>query len=65
MLVAFVSVSFVSCGSDDKEDDVASIIATWRYDFSSGYVLLVFNSNGTYIHREFDHGQWEHDETGR
>ena len=65
-MVAFVSVGFASCGGDDnKEDDILSIVGTWRYDFSSGYVLLTFNRDGTYTHREFDHGQWEDDKNGK
>ena len=49
-MVAIVSVGFVSCGDDDDEDekkiDEVTIIGTWRLDYSSGYELLTFNSNG-------------------
>lgn len=50
LMVAIVSVGFVSCGDDDDEDekkiDEVTIIGTWRLDYSSGYELLTFNSNG-------------------
>lgn len=53
-----LSISFVSCGgNDDKknEPEKAAIIGTWRHDFSSGYILLVFKKDGTGYIEEYDH----------
>lgn len=38
---------------------VSSLVGTWKYTFSSGYVLLTFNQDGTGVYREYDHGRWE------
>ncbi|MBE6196504.1 MAG: hypothetical protein E7137_05350 [Rikenellaceae bacterium] len=41
-----LSVSITSCDKDNEEStDSASLIGTWRHDFSSGYQLMTFNSN--------------------
>lgn len=57
LMVAIVSVSFVSCGDDDDEDekkiDEVTIIGTWRCDYSDGYELLTFNSNGKGTYSEY------------
>ncbi len=55
-----LSTSFVSCGDDNNkknEPEKASIIGTWRHDFSSGYILLVFKKDGTGYIEEYDHGR--------
>lgn len=62
LMVTIVSVSFVSCGDDDDEDDI-TIVGTWKYDFSSGYGLLTFNQNGTARYQEYDKGSWQIDES--
>ena len=36
-----------------------SLVGTWKYTFSSGYVLLTFSKNGTGLYQEYDHGRWE------
>ena len=53
LMVAIVSVGFVSCDDDDDDDSKASIIGTWRYDYSDGYDLLTFNSNGKGTYSEY------------
>lgn len=40
-------------------NSVPSLVGTWKYTFSSGYVLLTFNQDGTGVYREYDHGRWE------
>lgn len=63
VLVAMFSFGFVSCGSDDKTDDPASIYGTWRRDSKSGagYVLLKLNPDGTGIQEEhYDDDYWSH-----
>ena len=62
LMVAIVSVCFMSCGSDDKKDDPASIYGKWRRDFKSGgYVMLKLNSDGTAIQEEYwDDDYWSH-----
>lgn len=58
LMVAIVSVGFVSCGDDEDDsnhkDNTVSIVGTWRHDFSSGYQLLVFKSNGKGFLEEYD-----------
>lgn len=57
LMVAIVSVGFVSCGDDDDVDekkiDEVTIIGTWRCDYSDGYELLTFNSNGKGTYSEY------------
>ena len=40
-------------------NSIPSLVGTWKYTFSSGYVLLTFNQDGTGVYREYDHGRWE------
>ncbi len=64
LMVAIVSVSFVSCSGDDenRNENGVSIVGTWRCEFSAqGYSTLTFNSDGTGRYMEFDHGKWEDD----
>ena len=60
MLLAVVfCTGFVSCKDDDDDDNGASgnsIVGTWRMDFSVGYELMTFRSDGTGILIEYD---WE------
>lgn len=49
-------LSSSSCHNDDddmKEKEV-SLVGTWRHDFSSGYILLIFRSDGTGHMEEYD-----------
>lgn len=65
LMVAIMSVGFMSCGSDDKKDDPVSIYGTWRRDSKSGgYVALKLNSDGTAIQEEYyDDDYWSHPTT--
>ena len=58
MLLAVVfCTGFVSCKDDDDDDNGASgnsIVGTWRMDFSVGYELMTFRSDGTGILIEYD-----------
>lgn len=40
-------------------DQPPSLVGTWKYTFSSGFVLLTFSKNGTVLYQEYDHGKWE------
>lgn len=58
MMVSVFSLvlSSSSCHNDDddmKENEV-SLVGTWRHDFRSGYVLLIFRSDGTGRIEEYD-----------
>lgn len=49
---------------DDEPIDKVSLIGTWRYNFgTNNYVLLTFNQNGTVRYQEYDHGEWQSDDT--
>ena len=53
-----LSICLVSCGDDDNknnEPEKVSIIGTWRHNFSTGYILLVFKKDGTGYIEEYDH----------
>ena len=61
MLVVVMAMALctVSCSDDDDDDNggggtLGSIVGTWRYTFSTGYVDYVFNSNGMGMEREYD-----------
>jgi hypothetical protein len=59
VITTMLSINFVSCGGDNdkkNEPEKASIIGTWRHDFSTGYILLVFKKDGTGYIEEYDHG---------
>ena len=51
LMVAIVSVGFVSCGDDDDDEKEGAIIGTWRSDWSdeggTGYTLITFYANGS------------------
>ena len=54
LMVAIVSVGFMSCNSDnDADDSKASIFGTWRNDSSDGYDLITFNANGKGTYSEY------------
>ena len=63
LMVAIMSVGFMSCSKDDdvKKTGEVSLVGTWRYDFSTGYVLFTFSQDGTVRCQEYDHGEWEED----
>lgn len=56
--------TFVSCSDDDNGSNNGngdtSLVGTWKHTFSSGYILLKFNSNGTGLWHEYDEadGGW-------
>ena len=56
LMVAIVSVGFVSCGDDDDNDkkETSSLVGTWVYferdgDYSLS-LMYTFNSDGTFKH---------------
>ena len=62
LLAVVLSVGFSSCKDDDDDDNdgggggaaAGSIVGTWRQDFSSGYVLITFDKDGTGREQEYD-----------
>ena len=47
MMVAAVSLCFVSCGDDD-DDPKISIVGTWTFDYGDeGYCTLTFSGTAT------------------
>ena len=62
LLAVVLSVGFVSCKDDDDDDNggggggatASSIVGTWRQDFSSGYILITFDRDGTGREQEYD-----------
>ena len=71
-VLAVASISLVSCGDDDPEptptssstsssSSTASLVGTWKYTYSSGYVLLTFTQDGRGIYTEYKAG-WEVDD---
>lgn len=71
MMVAIVSVGFVSCDDDDEDEKggTVSIVGTWSLNFGiSDYgtndcCLLTFYQNGTVKYQEYDNGEWEKEDT--
>ncbi len=62
MTVFSAMAFFSSCSKDDDSNDSAtSIIGTWKYSFSSGYVELTFDNDGYMRYYEYDHGATESD----
>ncbi len=51
LVMLALSVSFVSCGSDDDEDegsgDASSVVGTWELETDEEFYILKFNANGT------------------
>lgn len=58
LMVAIVSVGFVSCGNDEDDGKTVevSIVGTWRHDFGSngGYTIKQFNKDNTGYSQEYD-----------
>lgn len=67
LMVAIVSIGFVSCGNDDDDDKkggTVSLVGTWSLNFGpDDYCLLTFYQNGTVKYQEYDDGQWEEEDT--
>lgn len=68
LAILFMGLSFVSCSSDDNDDDggnktefVESLVGTWKKDFSTGYELITFKSNGKGTMKEFDIDEYHED----
>lgn len=62
--------SVVSCSSDNKDDDggndteeVVSLVGTWKYNFSTGYQLITFKSNGKGTVKEIDYEAEDYEES--
>lgn len=62
-VLAICSVTFVSCGDDDDEEDLPSgvsqsFIGTWRInlveDEYQEWLEFQFKSDGTFIYRDWD-----------
>lgn len=51
LLVSLVSVSFVSCGSDDDEGEISTspIIGTWKYELLGREAIFTFDKNKTVV----------------
>lgn len=68
LMVAMLTVVFTSCGDDEKESDPSpvssSLVGKWKFEFSSGYVIMILNEDNTYRIIEYDHGAWEDDDIG-
>lgn len=51
--------AFNSCTKDDGSNtdtsDEVTIIGSWKYNFSSGYVTLTFDNDGYMRYYEYDH----------
>lgn len=66
LMVAIVSVGFLSCGDDDDDEKggTVSLVGTWSLNFGpNDYCLLTFNQNGTVKYQEYDDGEWEEEDT--
>ena len=60
MMVAIVSVGFVSCGDDDDDEktDGISIVGTWRYSNDyygepEGYEQYIFKRDGSGFYEDW------------
>lgn len=62
LLTAFCgSLALSACSNDDDENNNGGgstgnsmLVGTWRHDFSTGYQLITFKSNGTGVMQEYD-----------
>lgn len=70
LAVLFMGFAFVSCSSDDKDDDggnnievVESLVGTWKYTFSTGYQLVTFKSNGKGSLKEIDYAGEDYEDS--
>lgn len=57
MMVAMLSISFVSCSDDD--DISNSIVGTWRYEEDGYYDVVTFKSDGTGTWTEYELGDYD------
>ena len=52
--------AFNSCTKDDTSNtntsDEVTIIGSWKYSFTSGYVILTFDNDGYMRYYEYEHG---------
>ncbi len=60
LILLFLSLAAVSCGSDDKEDDQpdspeVSIVGVWQIADSQDNITLTFNSNGHFSYDDYDY----------
>ena len=66
LMVAIMSVGFMSCGGGDddvKKESEVSLVGTWLLNLDSDcYLLLTFSQSGTVRIQEYDSGEWEEDE---
>jgi len=69
LAVLFMGFAFVSCSSDDKDDDggnntevVESLVGKWKCTFSTGYQLVTFKSNGKGTLLEVDEEDEDYEE---
>lgn len=59
LVMTLTCIGFTSCGSDDDDNvnNSVSIVGTWEHEWNdnneSGYTILIFNSNGTGILRDY------------
>lgn len=53
ILTILVSIGFVSCSKEDKEDfaDDFSIVGTWQGNDGGQTVVFTFNADGSYTHK--------------
>ena len=70
LVILFMGFSVVSCSSDNKDDDggndteeVVSLVGTWKYNFSTGYQLITFMSNGKGTMKEIDYEAEDYEES--
>lgn len=59
-ILLLAGLSFVSCDKDDDEGNgnsggTSALVGTWRHEFSSGYILVTFKSDGTGSWKEIDY----------
>ena len=66
LLVAIVSVNFMSCKGDDGEEQTpitpgeitaGNLYGTWEYGFGGNRVVVTIKSNGTYSATEYEDGE--------
>ena len=66
LISCFIALfSCASCTKDNTSNqntsDEVTIIGSWKYSFSSGYVILTFDNDGYMRYYEYDHGAVESD----
>ena len=73
IILTVISLGTLGCSNSKSSDDETeqtnskkqsvSIVGTWKYNFSSGYVLLTFDKNNQGRYQEWDHNEWQSDES--